>query len=45
MYGGVKSQENTHDGSISATRNEELRQKLQLEYEIPIYAIKPNFMK
>ncbi len=30
--------------AVSATRNEEW-QKLQLKYEIPIYAIKPSFRK
>ncbi len=29
--------------AASAIRNKELRQKLQLKYEIPIYPIKPNF--
>ncbi len=31
--------------AASATRNEELWRKLQLKYEIPIYAIKPHFRK
>ncbi len=31
--------------AASATRIEELWRKLQLKYEIPIYAVKPNFRK